>query len=436
MKTIFNTLKAIMMIACMITLSSGEGRGAPSWQEARFGAVGFSIGSMGYIGTGLGYINNVLAFKKDLWEYNPATDSWTQKADLGGVGRAHATGLSIGNKGYIGLGQDDYGVFSDFWEYDPVTNTWLQKADFPGLARKNAPGFSIGNKGYLGTGLVFYPGEPPLHLQDFWEYDPTVNAWLQKADFPGAARFAAAGFSINAKGYLGTGATWLSDTEYIHYTDFYEYNPVNDIWIIKAPFAGAARYCAAGFGIGSKGYIGTGSNNVNFNLLKDFWEYNPANNAWIQKASFKGKARRYATGFSIGTRGYIGTGHMGNSYEQDFWEYNQVTNAWTQKTDLGSKHKGPLKEVDAIAETGPANNTDLSVYPNPSNTSFNFRLNTASEEPVSIKLFDMTGRLVYEHTSLPQDEIITAGDNLGAGVYVAVLTQGACRKSVKLNKVR
>src|SRR5438045_7987523 len=90
-------------------------------------------------------------YKKDFWEYDPATDTWTQKADFGGVARNRATGFSINGKGYIGTGWD--GSFrKDFWEYDPATNTWTLKADFGGTARYSAPGFSIGNKGYVGTG--------------------------------------------------------------------------------------------------------------------------------------------------------------------------------------------------------------------------------------------------------------------------------------------
>ena len=41
---------------------------------------------------------------------------------------------------------------NDFWEYDPATNTWTQKADFGGTARQYATGLSIGSKGYIGTG--------------------------------------------------------------------------------------------------------------------------------------------------------------------------------------------------------------------------------------------------------------------------------------------
>src|SRR2546423_8607295 len=85
-----------------------------------------------------------------------AQDTWTQKADFGGTARSGAVGFSIGSKGYIGTGEnyiDPYGK-NDFWEYDPVVNTWLQKADFGGAARYLAVGFSIGNKGYIGTGAA------------------------------------------------------------------------------------------------------------------------------------------------------------------------------------------------------------------------------------------------------------------------------------------
>src|SRR6266705_3202749 len=82
-----------------------------------------------------------------------AQDTWTQKADFGGAARSGAVGFSIGSKGYIGTGADSGFVFQkDFWEYDPATNAWTQKADFGGTARSGAVGFSIGSKGYIGTG--------------------------------------------------------------------------------------------------------------------------------------------------------------------------------------------------------------------------------------------------------------------------------------------
>ena len=78
---------------------------------------------------------------------------WTQKINSGGTGRERAVGFSIGSRGYIGTGYDgSYTLTKDFWEYDPALNTWTQKADFGGTAREFAVGFSIGSKGYIGTG--------------------------------------------------------------------------------------------------------------------------------------------------------------------------------------------------------------------------------------------------------------------------------------------
>jgi hypothetical protein len=142
-----------------------------------------------------------------------AVNTWSQKADLGGGARFYAVGFSIGSKGYIGTGfySQEVRDCKDFWEYDPAANTWTQKADFGGTARDSAVGFSIGSKGYIGTG--FY--------KDFWEYDPAANTWTQKADFGGTARGFAVGFSIGSKGYIGTG----QDNKWNFLKDFWEYDP-------------------------------------------------------------------------------------------------------------------------------------------------------------------------------------------------------------------
>ena len=111
---------------------------------------------------------------KDFWEWDQATNVWTQKADFAGTSRFAAVGFSIVNKGYIGTGIN-YGTPSninkDFWEWDQATNLWTQKANFAGNARSSAVGFSIGNNSYIGTGY----GSDGNVLQDFWEYDPNLK---------------------------------------------------------------------------------------------------------------------------------------------------------------------------------------------------------------------------------------------------------------------
>jgi hypothetical protein len=283
----------------------------------RYDAVGFAIGSKGYIGTG----HNNGVDLKDFWEYDPDANTWTQKADFGGTARFRAVGFSIGTKGYIGTGKSITDVFrKDFWEYDPTTNVWTQKADIGSFPRDNAVGFSIGTKGYLGLG---YNGSNGGASIDFYEYDPTSNTWTQKANFSGSARYRAVGLSIGQKGYIGTGQGSVM------HKDFYEYDPSSNQWTQKADFGGTARHDAVAFTIGSKGYIGTGKDLTNTNK-KDFWEYDPSTNAWTQKANLDGEARFEAVGFSIGTKGYIGTGYSGDYeitstlYKKDFWEYNVV----------------------------------------------------------------------------------------------------------------
>jgi hypothetical protein len=71
--------------------------------------------------------------------------------------------------------------------YDPATDTWTQKADLPGAARSSAVAFTAAGKGYVGTG---YDGIDKL--KDLYEYDPAKNIWTKKADFAGSARYDAA----------------------------------------------------------------------------------------------------------------------------------------------------------------------------------------------------------------------------------------------------
>ena len=305
-----------------VSLSTANTIGGDLWlQKANFGgaprdgAVSFSIGDKGYIGTG-----DALVVQKDFWEFNPATNVWTQKADFGGDPRVYAVGLSIGNKGYIGLGQDYTAPYfkNDFWEYDPESNTWTRKADFSGVARTEAAAFSIGSKGYIGTGSL---------RNDFWEYNPAAETWTQKADFGGSGRFGAASFSIGNKGYIGAGKESV-DLGVGFKNDFWEYDPSQDSWTKKADFGGTARARTMHFSIGNRGYIGLG---YDIDIYpKDVWEYNPTLNTWTQKVNFVGTPRVRSISMCIGNKGYVGTGYIGQRLAKDFWEYDPgYTYAWS-----------------------------------------------------------------------------------------------------------
>jgi PKD repeat protein len=275
-------------------------------------AVGFSIGTKGYMGTGLDG-----TYKKDFWAWDQATNAWTQKADFGGTPRYRAVGFSIGAKGYIGTGEDNTSINQkDFWEYDPFANAWTKKTDLPGVVRQLAVGFAIGNKGYIGTGA-----NGGTNLGDFMEFDPSTNTWTTKQNFGGTPRRQSAAFSIGTKGYIGGGYDGNA-----YQFDFWEYDQAGNSWMKKANTPNPGRIDAVGFSIGNKGYISTGFDG---GYKQDLIEWDPVANTWTSRATFIGAARSSGVGFSIGNKGYLGLGSDGGSYYNDFYEYSPLLSATT-----------------------------------------------------------------------------------------------------------
>ena len=395
---IFLTLCFIFLFTYVDVLSDG------TWKQlseltgsSRDGAVGFSIGNRGYIGTGYDG-----AWRSDFWEYNPDNDTWRQRAVFGGGGRRGAVGFSIGNRGYVGTGYNR-SWRKDFWEYNPSTNTWTQKAEFPGQARESAVGFSIGTRGYIGTG---WEGQ---NLEDFWEYNPGNNSWTRKADFGGTARSAAVGFSIGDRGYIGTGY----DGEWKR--DFWEYNPSSNVWTRKADFEGTARLGAVGFSIEEKGYIGTGLDIDWAGKKRDMWEYNPSFNSWSQKSNFGGVTRLGAVGFSIGTKGYIGTGWIGLT-ERDFWEFDSSVESPKVENLIvvspGDKNYGVVIEGHS--------STQIFIVENPHDTE------------VSGTIF-LTGNSAEQYKIADGDESFTLGPGESSEITVVFQPLGSGVKEAAFN---
>ena len=280
----------------------------------RSDAVGFSVGTKGYLGTG--YDGD--EWLNDFWEYDPVKNSWTQKADFPGVARCWAVGFGTDSKGYIGTGWDGKNRLKDFYEYNPSSNQWTKKSDFGGSARRLAVAMSINNKGYVGT------GDSVLLFKDFWEYDPASDKWTKKASIGGSKRKDAACFVISGKGYVAGGY----DNGYL--TDIWQYDPGVDTWTKKRAIADESDetydddYATikgtgkVGLTINGKGYLATGGQTSGV----DVWEYDPATDLWIEKTNFEGNIRQDAVGFTIGTRGYITTGKSSTSYFDDIWAFD------------------------------------------------------------------------------------------------------------------
>ena len=89
------------------------------------------------------------------------------------------------------------------------------------------------------------------------------------------------------------------------------------------PDDATARNGAAGFAVGSKGYVTTGytvykdddpMHTGGYAYLKDTWEYDPATNEWRQMDDYPGDARINAIAFTIGNILTV----VGSSYDVSY----------------------------------------------------------------------------------------------------------------------
>lgn len=276
--------------------------------------------SSAFVVDGEGYIMAGLddgGFRRSVYSYTFFQDDWDDELPIGGLNgggleRGSASSFSILNKGYICLGQGETNpFFNDLWEFDPTTDSWSQKADFIGSPRRQAVAFVLNDIGYVGTGI-----DASGFRKDMFKYDPTTNAWTQINNFGGTARKEAVAFSMGGQAYLGTGDDGVKKN------DFWQYEPTTDSWIQKANFPGTARKGAVGWGTFPSGFICTGED-INFDYKNDLWEYNYFSNSWVQRADYMGSGRTNAVSFLIDDIAFVGTGYDGE-LKDDMYAYRRI----------------------------------------------------------------------------------------------------------------
>lgn len=303
-------------VVLMLTVQGSWGQNY-SWKQkadlpgmSRWGALSFSIGNFGYVGGGRNTVN-----LNDFWQYDPATDTWTQKSNLPVAVRTAGT-FSIGGLGYF-IGGIASGLINSLYEYNPVLNTWSQKAPFPGPARYGAAAFAIGQNGYYGLGNIGSSTGP--FVNDFYEYNAISDTWTQKASFPGIARYGVCGIGTSTAGYAGFGFENNGATSAFFY-DWWEYSPLSNSWTQKSNLPAAARSYPGVFCLNDIIYAGTG--NIGASAASDFFKYDPAINQWQPLANFPGGGRWLVSSLSIGNAGYFGFGDNFNTLFNDWWEYS------------------------------------------------------------------------------------------------------------------
>jgi N-acetylneuraminic acid mutarotase len=255
----------------------------PESPKFDYGASSFTIDGIIYLTGATTSGGTPLVSARTLWAYDPTTGALTQKAVFAGEARTQGVGFALDGKGYVGTGTklvNAMSSFKDFWQYDPATNQWTQKADLSAVGRFNALAFTIGNKAYVGTGITSTSGTT---AKDFYEYDPIADTWTPKADFPQTAS------GLRAIGYQGRGYTIYPYTSPM---PLYQYDPVANTWTTNSNFPIASYGMRALVVIKDRLFASTYTNDPPYNST--LWEFEVANARWIERAVHANGSQYYA----------------------------------------------------------------------------------------------------------------------------------------------
>lgn len=369
----------------------------------RYGAVSFAIGSKAYVCSGTG--DGILNFQ-DMWEYDQATDTWAQKANMPGTSRRRTNIEVVNGIAYMmgGIhwngGSGNNTILSDFWSYDPATDAWTQKADLPFGALGGGISFAIGTEIYFGIGI----DQNQVQQNIWWMYNATTDSWTQKTSFPGNTRVHGVSFRSKDRFFFGLGIT----TGSVLCDDLWLYNASMDTWIQKADFPGGGLYDAASFYVGDDGYIVGGYGSGQYK--KAVWEYSYNFDNWTYVGDFTGGFRCDNTGFCIGITGYCGFGvsNVSNFYN-DLWEFNP--------NSIG------------IPENIPGT-AGLNIYPNPATDILNIESNAIQQ----IEIFDISGKKLLSENYKTLRNISLNVLNYPKGVYFIKVYTATGRKAAKFIK--
>jgi len=204
---------------------------------------------------------------------NATANSWTRKAD----GQYRYSGFSfvIGNKAYIGGGlYSTSGQFAtaniayrnDLWEYDPNANVWTQKANLlteftSGGGSYEGSCFSVGGNGYLLTGKTKNNAGTEVFANMFQQYDPGTNTWTDKTTAINSTELKwsaqSANFTINDIAYVGNGV-FNASSNAVSTTisvKWYQYNPSANTFTAIASYPGTTAICPVAFAANNTGYL-------------------------------------------------------------------------------------------------------------------------------------------------------------------------------------
>ncbi|NII25465.1 hypothetical protein HB364_10255 [Pseudoflavitalea sp. X16] len=278
-----------------------------------------------------------------IYEYNPATNTYTKKVDFYSIGGRYPQGSMVvfQNRLYgvvsAGVANNGYGML---YEYDPATNSLTVKHYFQdGNGENPAAGLVLYNNKLYGTGGGA-DGE-------IFSYDPVNNVYAKLAELNSTV-----GHSVhspllpyNNRLYgVGFGGGLLDDGT------LFEFNPVTNTVVKKAdmntidaegPMGGLVLF-------NNKLYGGTRAKGANGDGV--IYEYNPAQNTLVKKIDLS-----ETNGSTISTEMLLYNNKLygvtllgGSSSEGVLFEYDPATNTYLKKVNFSGLSMGKYPHATLV----------------------------------------------------------------------------------------
>ncbi len=356
-------------------------------------SFGFSLDGLGYLVTG----GSETGPRDDFYQFDPATEEWTQLDDFPGPARGYAIGDVYDGKAYLGFGSSPDDFLDDLWVYDNSSEEWTQLADCACQGRNHPAFVAHQGKIFMGMGNNWNG-----NLNDWWMYDIQTNTWEERADFPSLPRHHPYMFAIGDYVYagFGHGDDFISD-------EWYQYDPATDEWTQVASIPGEGRVAGTQFSFNGKGYVLSGDNEDHSSFdTGEFWVYYANYDFWEELESHPSTSRWSPASFIIEGEVYL---INGMTLVGEDWVY------------VDEVYKYPL-----VADTPPTQITeveaslDLNISPNPFQEVLHISTGQPIETPLAIKVYDLNGRLVHQQ-QLSSDQLSLAF--LPKGAYQVEIQQ-------------
>jgi N-acetylneuraminic acid mutarotase len=241
--------------------------------------------------------------------------NWISKADLPQT--AHVNGgrsfgvAALNGKFFTVGGLNHPNAISTVLEFAPASDTWTQRANLltpryaPSSAALNGKLYAIGGQNQSGI------------LATSEEYDPAVNTWRARASM-NQTRYAHQTVTLNGKIYALGGQT----TGDVPLASIEEYDPLLDTWSAKAAMP-IARVSFGAVTLNGKIYVvGGRQNNA---LIALMYSYDPSSNSWATNASLPTLRETLATvvvnGKILAMGGHPSAGSVVEEYDPaaDVW---------------------------------------------------------------------------------------------------------------------